>query len=63
MFMTHSGSLGRKSQKWACTVVRWAETAQMGTRASVEFFFSAQSREFFFTHHILLPEEGPTAKW
>jgi hypothetical protein len=62
MFMIHSGPVGGKNQKLASTVVRWAETAQNGH--SVDFFFvSAQSRDFFFSHHTLLPEGGPTAKW
>jgi hypothetical protein len=46
MFMIQSGPVGGKSQKWASTVLQWAETAQNGH--SVEnFFVSAQSRNFF----------------
>jgi hypothetical protein len=44
----HSGLMGRNSPKWALGRL---------------FFVSAQSRDFFFSHHTLLPEGGPTAKW
>jgi hypothetical protein len=68
MFMIHSGPVGGNSQNWVSTVVRWAETAQNGH--SVEFFFSAQIRDFFaaiivyYLKEVLLPNGGGNSpKW
>jgi hypothetical protein len=50
IFTIHSGPLGGNSQKWASTVVSWAETAKNG-----HFFCFCTKSGMFFRHHILLP--------
>jgi hypothetical protein len=54
--MIHSGTVGGKSQKWASTVVGWAETAQKGHSVK-NFFVSAQIWDFFSAIIVYYPKE------